>query len=56
MKKILTEQQKIDKFLIWLKDCQDNMRNVASGGSSSWNWGQVEAVEKIYRKSKIIFK
>ena len=56
VKKVLTDREKIEKFIKWLKEQKESANGTASGGSSSWNWAYVEACEKIYRKAKVVFK
>jgi hypothetical protein len=52
MKKILSDKEKQEKFLKWL----NNQISEPIGSASSWNWAYFEAMEKVYKKAKIIFK
>lgn len=55
-KKILTEKEKIEKFIQWLKNQKESASDSASGGGSSWNWACAEVTGKIYNKAKRFFK
>ena len=56
MKKELTDKEKIDKFLRWLKKTKDTYGLRAEGGGSSWNWSRFETMETILNKAKEVLK
>jgi hypothetical protein len=54
-KKILTDKEKQQKFLKWIKDQKESANGTASGGGSSWNWAYSEAMDKVYNKARSLF-
>ena len=55
IKKELTPEEKIKKFINWLKNEKQSANGTASGGGSSWNWAYAEAMEKVYNKARKMF-
>lgn len=51
----MTDKEKIEKFLFWLKDEKQDVNDSALGSASSWNHGRADLIDKIYRKAKRIF-
>ncbi len=54
-KKILTDKEKIDEFLKWMKSEKQSAESKSCGSGSSWNWAFTEAMSKVYKKSHSIF-
>lgn len=53
--KEITPEEKIEKFLKWLKSESKSANDISSCSASSLNFGRAEAFDEAYAKAKRIF-
>ncbi len=51
----LTDKEKIDKFMQWLKSERKGANDSALGSGSSWNHAYSGAFDDVYNKARKVF-